>query len=143
MMKAVRVVVDTNVLISALRSRRGASFKLLGMIDDKRLRVILSVPLFLEYEDVAKRLVKRGGLRIKDVDAILSYVAAIAEARRIHYLWRPLLRDPKDDMLLEVAVAGNADAIITFNKRDFEGIDLFNIDLMTPQELLRKLGEIK
>jgi len=136
-------VLDTNILVSALRSKRGASYKLLNMIDDERLVVNLSVPLFLEYEDAAKRLVKKGGLRIRDVDAILGYVAAIAEARAIHYLWRPLLRDPKDDMLLELAVAGNADAIVTLNKRDFEGVDRFGVRLLTPQELLRELGEIE
>ncbi len=142
-MGALSIVIDSNVLVSALRSKLGASFRLIHMIDDRRLLVNNSVPLFLEYEDAAKRLVRRGGLRSKDVDAILDYVAAIGQVRTIHYLWRPLLRDPKDDMVLEVAVASGADAIVTFKSRDFDGAEQFGLQLLTPRQVLQTLGEIQ
>ncbi|MBE0435566.1 MAG: putative toxin-antitoxin system toxin component, PIN family, partial [Methylomicrobium sp.] len=108
-----RIVIDTNVIIAALRSRRGASFKLLSLIDAGIFRVNLSVPLFLEYEAVAKREQHRFTLNDQDIEDILNYIAAVSDKRDIFFLWRPFLKDPKDDLVLEVAVESASQFIIT------------------------------
>jgi putative PIN family toxin of toxin-antitoxin system len=137
-----QVVVDTNVLIAALRSRRGASHRLLKLIGDGRWQMNLSVPLFLEYEDVAKR--PNSGLipDAVEIDDILDFICAEANLREIFYLWRPVLPDPKDDFILELAVESRCDFVVTFNVRDFAGAEKFGIGIITPQEFLRKLDEI-
>ena len=140
-MSRLRIVLDTNVLVSALRSRRGASHQVLTRIGSGLFDTSISVALFLEYEDAAKRLVKRGGLSTSDIDVVLNYVASSSDHQRIFYLWRPYLRDVKDDMVLELAVAAQADAIITYNARDYKGIEHFVIRLLKPHELLEAIGE--
>lgn len=137
-----QVVVDTNVLIAALRSRRGASHRLLGLIGDERWQMNLSVPLFLEYEDVAKRPNSGLTLSIREIDDILDFICTEANLREIFYLWRPALPDPNDDFILELAVESGCDFIVTFNVKDFAGTEKFGIEVITPQELLRKLGDI-
>jgi predicted nucleic acid-binding protein len=82
------------------------------------------------------------GLSHADVDDVLDYLCGVAKQRQIHYLWRPFLRDPNDDMLVELAVEGEADTIVTHNLRDFTGIDRFEIKAMTPQEFLTEIGEL-
>ncbi|PKM37224.1 MAG: putative toxin-antitoxin system toxin component, PIN family [Gammaproteobacteria bacterium HGW-Gammaproteobacteria-10] len=136
-----RIVIDTNLIIAALRSRRGASFKLLSLIDAGLFRVNLSVPLFLEYEAVAKREQHRFTLDDQDIEDILNYIAAVSDKREIFFLWRPYLKDPKDDLVLEVAVESASQFIITHNLRDFAGIEKFNLQAITPQQLLKQLGE--
>ncbi len=133
---------DTNVFISALRSRRGASFRLLRLVGRKRFDVVVSVPLVLEYESIAKRQAQSIGLLDADVDDILDYLCQVSERRRIFFLWRPFLRDPKDDMVLELAVEGEADLIVTHNVKDFTGVDQFGLRVVTPQAFLREIGEI-
>jgi putative PIN family toxin of toxin-antitoxin system len=98
-MKTFQIVIDTNVLMSALRSKRGASFRLLRLLGDSRFEINVSVPLVIEYEKGAKGAVRRGGLSTKNVEDILDFICAVARHRKIYYLWRPLLRDPKDDMV--------------------------------------------
>jgi putative PIN family toxin of toxin-antitoxin system len=137
-----RVVIDTNVVASALRSSRGASHKLLLLIDSGKFEVSLSVPVLLEYEDVCKRLIGQIGLGASDVDDVLDYLCRHAEHVPVYYLWRPFLNDPKDDMFLEIAVAAGYDAIVTYNLRDFRGVDRFGVGLRTPKELLREIGEL-
>lgn len=133
------IVLDTNVLVSALRSKRGASFLLLKMIDDERFRLHLSTPLIKEYEDVLNR--SQHHLSAEEVGDILDYLVSIAEAHKIYYLWRPILKDVKDDMVLELAVAANS-MIITYNKSDFQSAETFNIAVLNPKELLNMLGEL-
>jgi putative PIN family toxin of toxin-antitoxin system len=137
-----QVVIDTNVLLAALRSRRGASYRLLSLLGDRRWQVNLSVPLVLEYEDVVKRPDSGVGLSEAEVDDILDFICAEANLREIFYLWRPILPDPKDDFILELAVESRCDYIVTFNVRDFVGAEKFGIEVVTPTEFLRKLGEI-
>jgi putative PIN family toxin of toxin-antitoxin system len=137
-----QVVVDTNVLLAALRSRRGASHRLLSLLGDGRWQMNLSVPLFLEYEDVVNRPDSGLGLSAEQIDDILDFICAQANLREIFYLWRPVLPDPKDDFILELAVESGCDFVITFNVRDFAGAEKFGITIVTPQEFLRKLGEI-
>lgn len=134
------IVLDTNVLLSALRSNQGASFKLLQMIDSELFRINISVPLFSEYESVLKR--EQHDLDIKSVEDILNYLALVARKHEIFYLWRPHLRDPLDDHVLELAVKSNSRFIVTFNKRDFVGSEKFGIELATPAEYLKYIGVI-
>ncbi len=136
------IVIDTNVLIAALRSRRDASFKVISLMDRGLFQLSVSVPLFLEYESVAKRISKSLGITYSDIDDILDYICHIASHRKIYYLWRPFLRDPGDDMVLEVAVESESDFIVTHNIRDFIGIEQFGIKAITPKQLLNKIGEL-
>lgn len=138
-----RIVIDTNVLVSALRSRRGASFKLLTLLGSAKFQINVSVPLVLEYEDAAKREAHALGLRSEDIDDLLDYLCRVAKRRRIFFLWRPLLKDPKDDLVLEVAVEAGCDFIITYNQRDFAGSGRFGIEILTPKQFLTMIGAIK
>jgi putative PIN family toxin of toxin-antitoxin system len=133
------IVLDTDVLASALRSNRGVSYKLLRMIDDERIILNLSTPLVKEYEDVLNRLTHN--LDSQDVSDILDYLVSIAQGYKIHYLWRPILKDIKDDMVLELAVEAKS-MIVTYNKGDFKGVEKFDITLLDPKEFLALLGEL-
>jgi len=136
-----QIVLDTNVLVAALRSQRGASYQLLRRVGRSQFELNLSVPLVLEYEDAAKRLLGQIPLRSTQIDDLLDYLCAVAQHRQVYYLWRPLLRDAQDDMVLEVAVAAGADCIVTFNRADFQGAEQFGLRVVTPQEFLQELGE--
>lgn len=142
-MKTIRVVIDTNILVSALRSSEGASYRLLSIIDSSALKVCISTTLLAEYEDILKRTDNNFGLTNSDIDDILDYICKISVHQQVFYLWRPFLKDSNDDMILELAVAANADYIITYNKKDFSGIENFSLKVLSPKELLRKIGEIK
>jgi putative PIN family toxin of toxin-antitoxin system len=137
-----QIVIDTSVLISALRSRQGASYRLLSLLGSGKFAVSLSVPVLLEYEQVAKRLVGQIPLTEADIDDILDYVCQIAGHQRVFYLWRPFLKDPEDDMVLELAVAANCGYVVTFNTRDFAGAEQFGIRIVTPREFLQLIGEL-
>lgn len=142
-MSVPQIVIDTNVFVAALRSQYGASYKLLMLLDSGKFEINLSVPLVIEYEDAGKRLVgKRVGLKTSDIDDILDYVCSVANRRKVHYLWRPFLSDPKDDMVLELAVSARCEIIVTYNKDDFEGVEQFGVCVMTAQEFLREIGEL-
>jgi predicted nucleic acid-binding protein len=135
------IVLDTNDLLSALRSGRGASFRLLELVGGSdRFEINVSVPLVLEYEDVVKRQADVLGLAPRDVDEILDYLCLVANRRSVFFLWRPYLTDPKDDMVLELAVAAGCEFIVTLNQRDFTGIERFGLRTLTPREFLREIG---
>ena len=136
------MVLDTNVLVAALRSRRGASHRLLRLVGDPSWRINLSVPLLLEYEDVLKRPDMGHLLSPEQVDDVLDFLCASASLREIFYLWRPMLSDPKDDFVLELAVESGCEYIVTFNMKDFAGAENFGVTAIKPQEFLRVLGEI-
>lgn len=143
-MRMLEVVIDTNVLITGLRSRRGASFKLLSTVGQNKFNVNLSVPLLLEYEMVAKQLIGEIALTEKDIDNILNYICSVSKWRKIFYLWRPFLKDQKDDMVLELAVTSQCDLIITYNKKNFKNVEkLFGIRILPPKEFLHEIGELK
>ena len=135
------VVLDTNVLIAGLRSRRGASFALFGLLAEGAFEISVSVPLALEYEAVARRHARELGLTHGDVDIVVDFVCRQAHHRTIFYLWRPFLRDPSDDMVLEVAVEAQCECIVTFNTRDFAGVEQFGLRTLTPGEFLALLQE--
>ena len=136
------IVIDTCVLISALRSRNGASFKLLSLIDSRKFQFSLSVPLVLEYEATAKRISRDLGLAHSDIDDVVDYLCTVGEHREVHYLWRPNLKDPGDDFVLELAVESECQYIVTHNIKDFSMADKFNVAVITPQDFLRQIGEI-
>jgi putative PIN family toxin of toxin-antitoxin system len=135
-----KVVIDTNVVVSALKSKRGASHKLLLSIAKNKFIPSISVPLFIEYEAVAKRHGLLSNLSIDDIDAVLDYLLSKSSIREIFYLWRPILKDPKDDLVLEVAVESQSGYIVTFNKKDFKGCEKFGITAVTPQEFMSLRG---
>ena len=115
-------VLDTDVVVAALRSSRGASRQLLLGALDGGFQLLLSVPLMLEYEAVLNRPehLAASGLSTAEIGRVLDDLAGIAKPVSLSFRWRPSLSDPNDDMVLETAVNGNADAIVTFNQRDFE-----------------------
>ena len=136
-----QVVIDTNVLVAAMLSNRGASHRLLRLVGDRRWRINLSVPLVFEYEQTLKRVCTGGALSDSDVDSVVYFLCANANLRPIFFLWRPLLPDPKDDFLLELAVESRADFLVTFNTRDFAGAERFGIRVVSPREFLAIIGE--
>jgi len=132
------VVLDTNVIVAALRSRRGASFALLRRIGKGWLPLI-SVALMLEYEAVGKRQARLLSIPDGTIDMIVNGFCFVGREVDIHFRVRPALPDPGDEFLLELAVAGRADAIVTHNVRHFAGVERFGIRLLTPRELLRTI----
>lgn len=138
-----RIVVDTSVLVAGLRSRKGTAFRLLREIGKTRFEIALSVPLVLEYEDVLLRQTDEMALSAADIDALLDYFCRVAHLQRIFFLWRPLLPDPKDDLVLEVAVAAECEAVITYNLRDFAGAERLGIQILEPGPFLRKIGVLQ
>lgn len=131
-----RVIFDTNVLFSALHSRLGVSFRLLSMVGASRFALQVSAPLIAEYEAV----LKRGQLALSDdqIDDVIDFICANSEHHKIFYLWRPALKDPDDDFLLELAVKAQA-TIVTWNTADFKKAAAFNVPVITPRTLLQQL----
>src|SRR2546421_12590205 len=125
-----QIAIDTNVLVSALRSRRGASYRLLSLIDSGKFEINVSVPLVLEYEDATKRLLGEISLSEQDINAVIDYICRVAGRWKVFYLWRPCLADPKDDLVLELAVTAGCELIVTYNKRDFQNVGQFGIRVL-------------
>jgi putative PIN family toxin of toxin-antitoxin system len=134
-----RVVLDTNVAVAALRSRRGASFKLFSLLDQGQFEIALSVPLLFEYEDVLTRLVEEGLYGEADIADFLDHLCQLAHRQSIFFLWRPYLPDSRDDLVLELAVAADCEAIVTHNQRDFEGTERFGVRVLAPKDFLHIL----
>lgn len=141
---SLRVVLDTNVLVAAIRSDRGASRILLVDALASNFVLVASVPLMIEYESVLTRPehLERSGLTADDVQSILDAIAAVAEPVRLPYLWRPMLVDTADEMVLATAVNGHADLLVTLNVRHFEpAIADFAVTLASPAQALTVLRE--
>lgn len=134
-------VFDTNVLIAALRSRRGASFRLLELVGTGRFELNLSVALALEYESISKRLLPTLPMNEVRLDRVLDFVFASSRCREIFYRWRPALPDPGDEMVLELAVAAGPATIVTFNGKDFQGADRYGVRVCEPSEFLAEVEE--
>lgn len=131
-----QIVLDTNVLVAGLRSRKGASFAILDLVGRDAFDIHLSVPLVLEYEDVLRREIGGHVVPASAVEAVLDFHCAVAAHHRIHFLWRPTLSGPGDDMVLELAVAADVDLIVTHNLRDFAGVERFGIRAVSPRSFL-------
>ena len=137
-----RAVLDTSVVVAALRSRRGASNRLVELVALRRLRPLLTTALFLEYEDVLQRPEHRlvTGMTVDDVNGFLGAFASAAEAVEVNFRWRPKLRDPNDELVLEAAVNGRAQALATHNVGDFKDVErLFKLRVLLPRDLLKEL----
>lgn len=136
------MVLDTNVLVSAIRSRRGASFRVLWLVGSGHFELAVSVPLVFEYEDALLRSLQATDLDEDDVLAIIDFMCSVAKHQTIFYLWRPIARDPKDDMVAELAIAAAADAIVTHNLRDFAPVAELGLRVITPRQLLQETGTL-
>ena len=136
------VVIDTNVVIAALRSKRGASNRLLSLIGTSKFEIHDSVALILEYEEVLQRQRTELGLSEKEVSIFIDSLCAMAHHHQIYFLWRPYLTDVDDELVLELAVSANCEYILTHNVRDFRGSDKFGIRAITPREFLQIISEV-
>lgn len=151
-----RVVLDTDVTIAAMCSPRGASARktrrsgsrnatssaLLRATRSASVTLLLSVALAIEYEAVCHEPEHQiaAGLSPQEVSQFVTAVIALAEPVTIHYLWRPQLRDPNDEMVLEVAVNGQADAIVTFNRKDYGSVtESFNLEVLLPAQMIKRI----
>lgn len=138
-MQKQKIILDTNVLFAGLYSSAGASFQILRLIQSKTLKPVISTTLLFEYEDVLKRKQELLGLKDPEIEVVLDNLCYYSEFQKIYFLWRPFLKDPKDDHVLELAVASQVNTIVTFNLKDFENIDKFGIQAVTPKQLLERI----
>ena len=137
-----RYVLDTDVIVAAMRSPLGASAALLLAALDQHFALVANVPLIIEYEAICSRVEHRqaAGMSTAEVRQFLDGLAALAEPVETHFLWRPRLRDPADEMVLEAAVNGQANAIVSFNLRDYGSTpNEFGIEVLLPRDALRRL----
>jgi putative PIN family toxin of toxin-antitoxin system len=138
-MKTIKAVIDTNVLYSGLYSSEGASFMILENIYDGKIIPVISTPLLFEYEEVLKRNQSILNLSDHEVEKLLDNICDIGESQKIYFLWRPYLNDPKDDHVLELAVASKTNIIVTHNIKDFKGSEKFGVTIIQPRQLLEEI----
>ncbi len=139
---SVRLVLDTDVVVAALRSPQGASAAILQAARENQVSLLATVALALEYEAVCRRAEHQlaSGLSDREVDVFLTAVVALTEPVEARFLWRPQLSDPADEMVLEAAINGRADALVTFNQRDFGALpSRFGVELLLPREVIRRI----
>ena len=136
-----RVVIDTNVLVAGLRRTGGASHAIILAVFERRVTPLLSVPLILEHEEVLKRPGLLPHLTPADVDVFLDLWCDRCEEQRIYFDWRPTVRDPDDDMLLELAVAGRVNFLVSSNIRDLGEVKKFGIAVVTPADFISWLRQ--
>jgi putative PIN family toxin of toxin-antitoxin system len=139
-MKIKRVVIDTNILYAGLYSSSGASYQIMRLVRAGQVTPCISVTLAMEYEAVLSARLEELDLTMEQLSGFLGYFVALSERVRIFYLWRPGLRDPGDDMVLETAVAARADFLVTHNIKDFTGADRFGIKVVTPGWFIHNFG---
>jgi putative PIN family toxin of toxin-antitoxin system len=137
-----RVVLDTSVIVASLRTRSGAGNAVMRLVAIRRLVPLATAPLFLEYEEVLNRPEQRlvHGLAVAAIDEFLSELAALVEPVELHFQWRPQVHDANDEMVLEAAINGRADALVTYNVADFSlAAERFAIRVVRPPELLKEV----
>lgn len=135
-----RIVLDASVLVAAARSRNGASFQLVSMLPSTRFDIALTVALYTEWQSVLTRPEHlKNGMVAADAMGFLRYLASIAHLQDVHFLWRPFLRDPDDDMVVECAVASGSQFIVTHNVKDFKRTDSLHVKAITPGDFLKFL----
>lgn len=135
------VVIDTNVILSALQSNRGKSFALISKMGQNIFDFSISVPLIMEYEAILKKHLDRSIFTDSDIESFIDYLCSVGIKTKIFYLWRPFLKDPFDDHVLEVAIQSNAQIIVTLNKKDFREAETLGITILSPKEFLDLLQE--
>ena len=136
------IVIDTNVMVAGLRSRRGSAFRLLTLMGTEQFAIHLSVPLVLEYEEVLLRQLPHLQVPRSVVEDVLDFHCLMATRHQIFFLWRPYLPDPSDDMILELAVAARCGFIVTYNRRDFVSVERFALRAIEPGAFLRHIGAL-
>ena len=134
-----KAVLDTNVILSGLRSRNGASYQVLRMLYQDKFKIVVSVPMILEYEVILKSKLDRNIYTDEIIDKLLDSLCAIGERSRVFYLWRPYLKDPFDDHVLELALASEAEYIVTYNKKDLIKAEDLGIKVVDSREFLEVL----
>ena len=135
-----KVVLDTSVLVAAARSRNGASFNVVSMLPSNQFEIALTVALYTEWQSVMTRPEHLPlGASAEVAIGFLRYLASIAHLQDVHFLWRPFLRDPDDDMVLECAVASGSQYIVTHNVKDFKRAPELKVNAITPAEFLTLL----
>jgi putative PIN family toxin of toxin-antitoxin system len=134
-----RIVIDTNVIVSALRSSRGWSFELLLLVGKGWFEICLSTPVALEYEEVCLRSLPRLAVTKEQLDDVLVFLYDSCRKTKVHFRWPSRLPDPSDDAILELAVNAQCDYIVTFNKRHFRPASEFGIKVCSPGEFLADL----
>lgn len=138
-----RVILDTNVLVSAVRSRHGASYAMVSQLPSPKFEIALTIPLYIEYQDVLTwPEIMTEQYSVDEAIQFTRYLASIAHKQAIHFLWRPWLKDPKDDMVLEAALASQSRYIVTYNLKDFIGKGIeenLEITAVTPKNFLAEI----
>ncbi|MCL5793153.1 MAG: putative toxin-antitoxin system toxin component, PIN family [Deltaproteobacteria bacterium] len=137
--RKIRIILDTNVLYAGLYSSKGASFRVLQAMEKRKFKMVISTTLLFEYEDILKRNQAVLGLSEHEIEKILDYFCMQSYHQKIYFLWRPCLPDPKDDHLLELAVASGVKLIVTHNTKDFKGAETFGIKPIAPKELMEEI----
>lgn len=136
-----KAVMDTNVLVAALRSRRGASFEILRRLRSGQWTAVLSNHLLFEYEEILKRDADALGLGPDDVDQLLNAISARAEPWPLAPDWHPILADPDDEPLVQLAVESGARRVVTHNVRDLQAARTLGVEVLNPRDFLGKLQE--
>lgn len=135
-----RIVLDTSVLVAASRSRNGASFRLVSMLPSPKFEIALTIAVYTEWQAVLTRPEHLPpGVTVDMALGFVRYLASVAHLQDVHFLWRPFLRDPNDDMLLECAVASGCEFIVTHNVKDFRRVEELNVRAITPADFLNRL----
>ena len=137
-----RLVLDTSVLVAAFRSDRGASFRLLRLAADGRFEMLATPALFLEYEDVLSRVEQRSahGMSLSEVQSMLEVLARLVVPVEVRFQWRPQLLDADDEMVLEAAMNGHADCIVTHNTKHFAGVQKrLGMRVLVPKDALKEV----
>lgn len=142
-MKRYRVILDTNVILAAMRSQTGASHRLLLGIGHPRWQSVITPALRYEYEDVARRPGNAPGLSSWEITNILDLIYQESHRQLVWFSWRPLSPDPGDDTILEAAIAGGCDFVVSFNERHLRAAKEFGIGVLKPADLLKLIGESK
>lgn len=126
-----------------MRSKTGASHKLLLTIGSSGWQSVVTPALMYEYEDVARRPGNVPGLSAEDITDILDLIYRESQRQMVWFSWRPLSSDPGDNAILEAAIAGRCDYVVSFNERHLRSAREFGIEVLKPAELLKLVGEIK
>jgi putative PIN family toxin of toxin-antitoxin system len=135
-----RIVLDTSVLVAASRSRNGASFRVVSMLPSPEFEIALTIAVYTEWQAVLTRPEHLpSGVTVDMALGFVRYLASVAHLQDVHFLWRPFLRDPDDDMVLECAVASGCEFIVTHNVKDFRRVEELNVRAITPADFLNRL----
>lgn len=135
-----RIVLDTSVLVAASRSRNGASFQIVSMLPSTQFEIALTIAVYTEWQAILTRPEHLPpGVTADMALGFVRYLASVAHLQDVHFLWRPFLRDPDDDMVLECAVASGCEFIVTHNVRDFRRVEELNVRAIAPADFLNRL----